>query len=114
VAFSGARLKQLRIRSGQSLQQVADAVKASKAHIWELETGKSTNPSIELLLRLAGHFNVSTAFFVGEDPEASDEEEQLVAMFRELKDLDQADRDMLNNIMQQMRERKKKAQSNED
>ena len=114
MAFSGARLKQLRIRKGESLQNLADAVDASKAHIWELETGKSGNPSIELLLRLAQHFGVSIAYFVGEDPDAPDEEEQLVAMFRELKNLDPDDREMLNALMRQMRERKKKAQSDAD
>ena len=66
-------------------------MKASKAHIWELEKGDSRNPSIELLQRLAQHFDVSIAYVVGEDPDAPDEEKELVAMFRELKDLD-ADR----------------------
>ena len=33
----GARLRELRIKKNRSLQNVADAVKASKAHIWEIE-----------------------------------------------------------------------------
>ena len=40
----GARLKELRVRKGETLQQVADAVKASKPHIWELEAEKSGKP----------------------------------------------------------------------
>ena len=107
MAFSGARLKQLRFEKRESLQRLADSVNASKAHIWELETGKSGNPSTELLLRLARHFGVSVAYFVGEDPEAPDEKEQLVAMFRDLKDLDEDDLKMLNVLMKQMRERKR-------
>ena len=39
------KLKDLRVKSGQSLQQVADGVSVSKAHIWQLERGDSTNPS---------------------------------------------------------------------
>ena len=39
------RLFSLRQKSGQSLQQVADAIGVSKAHVWELEKGRSTNPS---------------------------------------------------------------------
>ena len=113
MAFSGARLKQLRIRKNQSLQQVANAVEASKAHIWELEKGGSRNPSTELLWRLARHFNVSIAYLVGEDPEATEEKQELVAMFRDLKDLDSDDREMLNNLMRQMLERKK-SKSNAD
>ena len=36
----GEKIKILRTRKKLSLQEVADAVGASKAHIWELETGK--------------------------------------------------------------------------
>ena len=45
----GARIKELRIRKRESLQQLADTVGASKPHIWELEVEKSTNPSVDLL-----------------------------------------------------------------
>ncbi len=107
MAFSGARLKQLRFQKNQSLQKVADAVGASKAHIWELETGKSRNPSSDLLRRLAQHFQVTVASLVGEDPAVPGADERLVAMFRDLHDLDQDDRDMLETIMRQMRDRKR-------
>lgn len=63
----GERLKGLRIESGQSLQQVADAIDASKAHIWELESNKSRNPSLDLLKKLAEHFNTTIAFLISED-----------------------------------------------
>jgi len=33
--------------------EVADAVRASKAHIWEIEQGRSKNPSMDLLSGLA-------------------------------------------------------------
>ena len=60
----GARLKELRTRKGQSLQQVADAVGASKPHIWELEAEKSTNPSLDLLTKLAKHFGVPVSYIL--------------------------------------------------
>lgn len=104
----GARLKQLRIRDGESLQQVADAVGASKAHIWELETGKSRNPSMELLTALADHFKVGVAFLVGEDPNAPDEDEALITMFRELKNLTDNDRETVRAVMESLRSRAKK------
>mgnify|MGYP001160614308 CR=1 FL=1 len=104
----GARLRELRIRKKkESLQQVADAVGASKAHIWELETGKSRNPSIELLTKLADHFGVSVAFLVGEDPNASDEDPELVAMYRDLKGLTDTDRATIRLLMQQFKSRQK-------
>jgi transcriptional regulator with XRE-family HTH domain len=62
----GARLKELRVRKGESLQEVADAVSASKPHIWELEAEKSKNPSLDLLTRLAQHFNVSISYLLDE------------------------------------------------
>ena len=67
----GARLRELRVRKGESLQQLADAVKASKPHIWELEMEKSTNPSLELLTSLAAHFEVPVSHLLDESP-ASD------------------------------------------
>lgn len=103
----GARLKELRIRTNQSLQKVADAVGASKAHIWELETGKSRNPSMELLQKLAEHFGVATAYLVGEDPNAPGEDPDLIAMFRDLKVLDGRDRITIRGLMDTLKAQKK-------
>ena len=51
----GAKLRKLRLKSGQSLQQIADKVEVSKAHIYELEIGKVKNPSVEVLKKLSKH-----------------------------------------------------------
>jgi transcriptional regulator with XRE-family HTH domain len=93
----GARLKQLRIRKNKSLQDVADAVKASKAHIWEIEQGRSKNPSMDLLNGLADYFEVSVSYVVGENPD--EEEAELVAMYRDLKKLTPAERERMRAIM---------------
>jgi transcriptional regulator with XRE-family HTH domain len=101
------RLKELRLKKGDSLQGLADAVEVSKAHVWELETGKSKNPSIDLLTKLAKHFGLPLAHLIGEDPEAEDQDQELVAMFRELKDLTPRDREILRstiNIMKKTKE----------
>ncbi len=50
------RIAELRRGRGESLQEVADAVGVSKAHIWELERGRSDNPSMALVTQLADHF----------------------------------------------------------
>ena len=97
------RLKELRLKKKESLQDIADAVKASKAHVWELETGRSSNPSVELLTKLAEHFAVPVAQLIGEDPDASQEDQELVAMFRDLKDLTPRDREILRSTMQSMK-----------
>jgi transcriptional regulator with XRE-family HTH domain len=66
----GARLKSLRIGKGESLQKAADAVGISKPHLWELETGNSTNPSLELLTKLAKHYRTTVAYLIGETEES--------------------------------------------
>jgi transcriptional regulator with XRE-family HTH domain len=104
------RLKELRLKKGESLQDLADAVKASKAHIWELETGKSSNPSMELVRKLADHFEVAVATLIGEDPESSEEDSELVAMFRDLKMVTESDRELLKSLLKTMKQRKDRAQ----
>lgn len=64
----GARIKTLRTRKDESLQQLADAVGVSPNHIWEIETERSTNPKINLLKKIADHFNVPVSFLLEERP----------------------------------------------
>jgi transcriptional regulator with XRE-family HTH domain len=91
-----------------SLQEVADQIGASKAHIWDLETGRSKNPSIEMLTKLAKVFSVSVADIIGENPSGDDEEPQLKAMYRELKDLSPSDREAIQQMMDHLISRNKK------
>lgn len=64
----GDRLKELRTKSGESLQDVASAIGASKAHVWELESNRSKNPSLDMLQKLAMHFKTTVAYLI-EEPE---------------------------------------------
>jgi transcriptional regulator with XRE-family HTH domain len=100
-----AKLKELRVRTRKSLQEVADEVEASKAHIWDLETGRASNPSIELLTRLSRCFNVSVAELIGENPGGEGETPDLVAMFRDLKQLSPGDRQAIQAMMEHFRKR---------
>ena len=63
----GSKLTALRLKKGASLQEVADAVGVSKAHIWELEKGRSKNPSADLIKRLADYFGQDLEFLVGSE-----------------------------------------------
>ena len=97
----GTRLRALRVKKAESLQEVANAIDASKAHVWELETGRSTNPSIDLLRRLAKHFEVSIAQLVGEDGEV---QEAAIKMFgREFEDLSDEDWDFLRSMAKKLK-----------
>jgi transcriptional regulator with XRE-family HTH domain len=78
------KLTELRVSKKASLQTVADAVGVSKPHIWELEKGKTKNPSLELLKKLALYYQVSLDNLVGLEEQDSSGAH---IMFREL-DLD--------------------------
>lgn len=105
----GAKLHELRIGKAMSLQDVANAVGISKAHVWNLEKGLSENPSMDLLVKLADLFRVRVADLVGENPGAEDEPPEMVAMFRELKNLDMRDRETIRVLMEQMKRSKDKS-----
>ncbi len=105
----GARITALRLKKGQSLQEVADAVEVSKAHIWEMEKGRADNPSMHLVQRLADHFGVSTAFLVGEDPGAADADPKIARMFRQAGELDPDDLALLDEMMKLLLERRRKS-----
>jgi transcriptional regulator with XRE-family HTH domain len=96
------RLHQLRLANNLSLQQVADAIGISKAHVWNLEKGTSDNPSMELVLKLADLFRVRVADLVGENPEAAELEPEMVALFRDMKKLDPKDRETIRVLMEQL------------
>lgn len=100
------KLQKLRTAKRESLQDVADAIGASKAHVWELEKGTAKKPSIELVRALAEHFGVSIASLVGEAPDEANDEEQLMVMYRDLKGLDEKDRLVLEDIIKGMKRRR--------
>ncbi len=102
-----SKLKDLRLRKGQSLQQVGDAVGVSKAHIWELERGSSTNPGLELLKKLAEHFRV-TVEFLADDAKAAEGAASL-QFFREFDGkLSDKDWDTLRAVAERLGEKDKK------
>lgn len=77
------KLKHLRDKHGQSLQQVADGVGVSKVHIWEMEKGTSKNPSIGLLKGLAEHFKVPINYF--HEDAIEPEEAEALQFFRDFQ-----------------------------
>ena len=102
----GAKITKLRLKSGESLQDVADAVGVSKAHIWELEKGRTDNPSMGLVTRLADHFGVTVSFLVGEDPKSGDADAKIARMFRQANDLDPVDLEVLDDMLKSLLKRR--------
>jgi transcriptional regulator with XRE-family HTH domain len=102
----GAKLLKLRVQSRQSLQDVATAIGVSKTHLWEMEKGRSANPSVDILTAIANHFRVSIAELVGENPNAIGEDTNMVAMYRDLKELDERDRETIRLLMERLKKPK--------
>ena len=98
----GRRIARLRMKKKESLQDVADAAGVSRAHIWELEKGRSDNPSMKLVTRLADHFGVSVSYLIGEDSKADDADVELARMFRQAQDLNEDERKILDDMMKSL------------
>ena len=93
----------LRKNADESLQQVADGVGVSKAHIWELEKGRSANPSFELMQKLAAHFGVSTDVLTGTADTPAPEDQQIERIHRDLKELSDRDRAIIEQMVASMK-----------
>lgn len=85
------RLRELRADKKASLQAVADALNVSKPHVWELEKGKTKNPSLELLKKLAEYYNVTLDYLAGVTQES--ESERYTALMRKLDPESMSDSD---------------------
>lgn len=66
-AALGTRLKLLREMRGMSLQEVGDAAGLTKSHVWELEQGRSVNPTVNAVWGLSAALCVSPAMLLGLD-----------------------------------------------
>ena len=83
VMSLSTRLRELRAKKKVSLQVVADAIVISKPHVWELEKGKTKNPSLELLKQLAEYYDVTLDFLAGVGGRAA-ENQRSIALFRKI------------------------------
>lgn len=94
-----ARLKSLRNSRGESLQEAADGVGISKPHLWELESGKSTNPSLEILTKIAKHYKTTVAYLAGETDEPKAE---ALVFGREFKNASEADKKLVLEMTEKL------------
>jgi transcriptional regulator with XRE-family HTH domain len=97
------KIKEFRMKKRKSLQEVADAVGVSKAHVWDLETARSKNPSIELLKKLANFFGVGVADLIEENPATEEPGSRILGMYRELKDLSERDLDVIQQMVERLK-----------
>lgn len=97
----------LRAKKAISLQKLADDVGVSKTHIWQLEKGISTDPSLDIVKRLADYFNVSIQSLLSEDTESLTANPMSVAMYRKFDELDEIDKQVILQMVDTMRERQR-------
>jgi transcriptional regulator with XRE-family HTH domain len=102
----GAKLAELRLRKGESLQTVATEVGISKTHVWQLEKGNSENPSIDLLKKLAEHYSVPVTFLADTHADATLDDAEAQQFFRDFKSLSEAERDVLTQTLQVFKSKK--------
>ena len=105
----GTRMTKLRVARRESLQQVADAVGVSKVHIWELEKGRSDNPSMALVTRLADHFGVSVSSLIDAQTNEADQRPEMARMNRLAGKLDADDVAIVEDMMRAMIKRRDQA-----
>jgi len=99
-----SKLKELRAKNGESLQKVADSVGVSKAHIWDMERGESSNPSLELLKKISEHFNVTVAYLA--DDLATPKDATPLQFFREFEGkLTDKDWDTLRTVADRLKDK---------
>lgn len=102
----GAKLNELRLKKGESLQDTADAVGVTKTHIWELEKGKSKNPTAELLRKLADHFKVTVDYLIDPSQEELSTEAEALVFYRDLKSLGERDQDTVLQMIELLKGKK--------
>lgn len=56
MTMLGEHLQALRRAADLSLQDVADRAGLTKSHLWDLEQGRSANPTVETIVRIAVAF----------------------------------------------------------
>ena len=94
------KLAELRSNKHESLQKVADAIKVSKALIWELEKGRIANPSMDVISNLAAHFEVSIAALMDDsriDPKDLSFEEEAMVFYRDFSKLPTETQELLRS-----------------
>lgn len=67
ISAIASRCRDLREQRGLSLQEAGDRAGYTKSHMWEFEQGRSTNPTIRMLLGLARAYGVSMHYLLGAD-----------------------------------------------
>lgn len=66
LAAISSNIAAMRRQRNETYQSIADACGFSRTQIWALEIGKSKNPGIDTLFKIAKHFGITISELIGE------------------------------------------------
>jgi transcriptional regulator with XRE-family HTH domain len=93
----GTRIKELRMKHGLTLDQLAQATASAKSYIWELENKNPPRPSADKLSLIAQTLGVTVDYLFGRDGQTLGAAED-IAFFREYTELPPETKDQLRQM----------------
>lgn len=95
----GKKIRDLRKKSGYTLEKLAELTDSSKSYIWELENKNPPRPSAEKVAKIASVLGVTTDYLVSSTKAAPGEEVLDQAFFRDYQDLDEPTKEKLRELV---------------
>lgn len=102
----GDKIRALRKEKRMTLDELATLAGMSKSYLWELENRPSPRPSAEKLNALAAILGRPVAYFLEEDEATPEEVHMDEAFFRNYKNLNTKDKDVVRTLVDTFRKTK--------
>ncbi|TAM18238.1 MAG: XRE family transcriptional regulator [Rhodanobacter sp.] len=101
----GDKIRALRKEQQMTLDTLATRAGMSKSYLWELENRPAPRPSAEKLNALADILGRPVAYFLEEDETTPEEVFMDEAFFRNFKNLEAAEKNMVRTIVDSFRKK---------
>jgi transcriptional regulator with XRE-family HTH domain len=99
----GDKIRSLRQAKELTLDALAKAAEMSKSYLWELETSDDTNPTKDILEKLAKPLEVTAEFLANDGQVEATANDFDKAFFRNFRELDEETKRKLNDIMKALK-----------
>lgn len=98
------KVRELRKKSGKTLDALAEATGISKSYLWEIENRETApRPSAEKLAGIAAEFNVTVDYLLEEDATQPKDRHLDEALYRNYKELEPEDKERVRRIVESFR-----------
>ena len=113
------RIEELCKKNNESITTMCKESGASRASLSDLKVGRKQSLSAETLSKIAVHFGVSVDYLLGNEtekaPTENDERDILdevdIGFYQGFKELDEAEKEVLRDMVRVMRERRAKKET---